>query len=161
MEYIRYWFKNITEFLFDNDGYLIDPESYYSEIYKNKAIMLESIVEKHEKSCVFFGDSGIGKSTEFCRLTDVCRKKSEKVFCYNFENYNEYYSFTKKDIDKIMSSGNKGLTYIVIDSIDERIENAEKMFDILIDLYSNVVNENLRLLLSCSTIYWSEKWASI
>lgn len=155
MECNRYWFKNTNEISLDIDGYLIDPLNSYSQLYCDKSFSLEKIIEKQEKICIFLGDSGIGKTTEYSKLINICRLKSPAVFHYNFENYIEYNRFKKLEVDKNIDTEAKDLLYIVIDSIDEHIDNSSEIFDVLIDLCEKVDKEKIRLLLFCRTIYWS------
>ncbi|MEO5731526.1 MAG: hypothetical protein ABI134_07320 [Byssovorax sp.] len=148
----RFWIPRATAPALGWDGYLVDPESDYGKVANAHARTLEDL---EQTPCVaLLGEPGIGKSYVVEAYRESVRAGSGEVLAVDFRWHHDLNQkvFATRAFTRWREDGSP-LT-LVLDSLDEHPQRAEKVAQQLIgELHGGPV-QSLRLRVACRTVEW-------
>lgn len=148
----RYWCKRGGRIIYDNFGYVIEPQNFFLHNFQTDLVSFERI--DHYPCLILLGEPGIGKSTEISNIKgsliiDLNEYGSEERLINDIFKSDEFINWT---------TGSNDL-YLVLDSLDEcklAIPQISQIILKQLNRHKKIISKGLRLRIACRTADWPE-----
>jgi len=148
----RYWCERTGRIIYDDFGYVIEPQNFLSHNFQTDLVSFEEI--DHYPCLILLGEPGIGKSTEISEMKG-CIIRNLNVCSSEYMLFNYIFN-TNEFKDWITGINTQSL---VLDSLDECIIPIPSISQIILNQLNRkegVINKHLKLRIACRTADWPE-----